>query len=160
MPAKPVPAGSKPGAGIKSFQGILDSRFRGSDGGCGFFRNLLVRHTRRHTACPRGSGDGHPGIFWGPIATRITATDWIPASAGMTSFFLAEHSNVRHARVHLSGIQDHSGFPLPRECQQKTGIPPPRERRPSFWQRSLMSVMPECLYRASSQVKSSNKSRQ
>jgi hypothetical protein len=28
-------------AGIQSFQGILDSRFCGSDGECGFFRNLI-----------------------------------------------------------------------------------------------------------------------
>jgi hypothetical protein len=28
-------------AGIQSFEGILDSRFRGSDGGCGSFSNLL-----------------------------------------------------------------------------------------------------------------------
>jgi hypothetical protein len=30
-------------AGIQSFQGILDSRFRGSDGGCRFFSNLLEK---------------------------------------------------------------------------------------------------------------------
>jgi hypothetical protein len=37
IPAKPVPAGFKPGAGIQaSFNGILDSRLRGNDGSTPF----------------------------------------------------------------------------------------------------------------------------